>query len=102
MLSIKTATVHSISTTSDHGLRIVLLTRELPAEEMAALFMAKALGTESIKIEEPATDDLKTPGQRLRGVLFRVWENTTRETDFETYYREEMTRIINHYKDKLP
>jgi hypothetical protein len=48
-------------------------------------------------------DGGKTPGQRLRGVLYRMWEqNNERYTVFEDFYRAKMEQIITHYKNKLP
>lgn len=102
MLEIPSATVHKIETTSDHGLKIILHTREVSPDIMAALFLAKQSGTEGVKIEEPETDDLKSPSQRLRSVLYVVWSNTDMKEDFDTYYRINMQKIIDHYKDKLP
>lgn len=46
-------------------------------------------------------DNPKTQSQRIRGVLFRVWEESGRIGDFKDFYRYETERIINHYKTKL-
>lgn len=44
----------------------------------------------------------KTPSQRLRGVLYRNWEQKNKGYEvFEDYYKAEMERIITHFKDKL-
>jgi hypothetical protein len=45
---------------------------------------------------------IKTNSQRLKGVLYRVWEqhHTANMTEKE-YYDFEMNRIIDHYKSKL-
>lgn len=43
----------------------------------------------------------KTESQRLRAVLFRVHEQGNGEVDFETFYKSEINRIIDHYKTKL-
>lgn len=102
MLQLSSATVAKVETMADKGLKIILHTRELPPEEMVALIMAKQEGTEGVKIENPETDELKSPSQRLRGVLYRVWEITTRQTDFETFYRQKMEYLINHFKSQLP
>jgi hypothetical protein len=46
--------------------------------------------------------ETKTPSQRLRGVLYRNFEQENKGCkDFKEYYRIEMERIINHYKQKL-
>ena len=47
-------------------------------------------------------DNPKTQSQRLRNVLYKVWD--TRDTgykDFKDFYKYETERIISHYKDKL-
>ena len=44
----------------------------------------------------------KTPGQRLRAVLYRKWEQDNEGyKDSESYYRAKMEAIINHYKTEL-
>lgn len=43
----------------------------------------------------------KTPAQRLRGVLFRLWEQQGDTEDFTTYYEREMHKITEHFKSKL-
>lgn len=50
---------------------------------------------------EPATDDNKTPGKRLRSVLFVLWKQEGSRGDFELYYRERMEKFIEHVKTKL-
>lgn len=57
--------------------------------------MKKAI--EEVKINE----DGKTQSQRLRAVLFRNWEMDQEGRDFDSYYKEKMDKIINHYKSKL-
>ena len=52
--------------------------------------------------KEDAPDNGKKPSQRLRAVLFRVWEQQTdQKEDFEAYYRRIMEELINKYKDLL-
>lgn len=51
--------------------------------------------------DSPAEPDMKTPSQRLRGVLFVLWEQTGAQGDFDTYYRRIMESLINKYKEKL-
>jgi len=44
----------------------------------------------------------KSQSQRLRGILWHVWEkNHKNYVDFDSFYMTETERIINHYKDKL-
>lgn len=47
-------------------------------------------------------DTNKTPSKRLRGVLFVYFQQEKKGYDsFEDYYRMEMEKIINHFKNKL-
>lgn len=43
----------------------------------------------------------KTPSQRLRAVLFVLWEQKGKDGDFESYYRSKMETIIESLKGKL-
>lgn len=47
-------------------------------------------------------DNPKTQSQRIRNVLYKLWE--TRDTgckDFKDFYKAETERIISHYKKQL-
>jgi len=56
---------------------------------------------EAIKADS-IEDNSKTPGQRLRGVLYKNWEQNKEGYDtFADYYRSKMEVIITHYKGKL-
>ena len=50
-------------------------------------------------------DNRKTQSQRLRGVLYKVWEqgahNIDPYLDFKTFYKQKTEEIIQHYKNKL-
>lgn len=46
-------------------------------------------------------DKPKTKSQRLRGVLFKVWESKGKEGKFDEFYKAEMERIIEHFKGKI-
>lgn len=53
-------------------------------------------------LEADFDDFGKTPGQRLRAVLYRLWEQKNEGyQDFNLYYRFKMEKLINHFKDKL-
>ena len=43
----------------------------------------------------------KTASQRLRAVLYRVWEQGEQVHDFPIWYESQMERIINKYKTTL-
>ena len=43
----------------------------------------------------------KSPGQRLRGVIWAVWNQSTgKKKTFEEFYRSQMEGIIQQYKEK--
>lgn len=45
----------------------------------------------------------KSPGQRLRNVMYLKWKNDPEGyKDSETYYIAKMENIITHYKNDLP
>jgi len=49
-----------------------------------------------------AMDTKKTPSERLRDVLYRVWERDQKGFDvFDNYYIYAMERLIEHYKKQL-
>jgi hypothetical protein len=43
----------------------------------------------------------KTPAMRLRGVLYRLWEQEGQGEEFTAYYERQMHKITEHYKSKL-
>ena len=58
---------------------------------------------DSIDIPESAPEFKgdKTPSQRLRGVLFRLWEQLGSRGSFQDFYVGKMEEIANHFKAKL-
>lgn len=43
-----------------------------------------------------------SPSQRLRQVLFTYWQkNASHVAEFDTFYKNEMEKIINHFKAQL-
>jgi hypothetical protein len=45
----------------------------------------------------------KSSSQRLRGVLFVMWQNNPEGFDSSVkHYEHYLEKIINHYKSKLP
>lgn len=58
---------------------------------------------EVINIPEPEPDfrDEKSPGQRLRAVVFRYWESKGKPGPFDSFYRTQIENLISQYKDKL-
>ncbi len=58
--------------------------------------------TEAIEDMEIEESGRKSESQRLRAVLYRLWEqNNEGIEDFSLFYRSRMDRLINQIKDKL-
>ena len=74
--------------TNQHGIIYFKSEGHLTAEER------RLIDKSEIEVEG------KTKSQRLRNVLFKVWEQGSDNT-FEVFYAEEMEKIISHYKTKL-
>jgi hypothetical protein len=103
---------------ADGILRLQFDCQEMNPEKMAALLnMHRHVGYLSFKgeafvkqeidflksLKVDAIEGIKTPSQKLRAVLYLVYNNEPEGfTSFETYYAHQMERIINHYKSKLP
>ena len=109
--------VNKVSTLADGTLSINIHTQELPEETMMRVFsLRKSPGmvlissddiskAEQEEVEQFTTDfevgKTKTASQRLRAVLYRVWEQEGQPrgyTAFPVFYESQMERIINKYK----
>ena len=101
----------SISHTRDRGIRLGFTTQELNKDERAViedqfqqygnlLFSPNEIDYSDIP-KEQAEDKSKTPSKRLRNVLYVLWKQTSKEKDFELYYRIRMEKIIDYVKVKL-
>jgi hypothetical protein len=53
------------------------------------------------KAKPDAGTNAKTPGQRLRAVLFVLWSQSGKPGDFEDFYRQKLESLIDQYKAKL-
>lgn len=102
------------ASTADKGLRLTFETNELDQEESAQLiqfkgefgylvFVKRDLKPEDLNVPEyaqPAKGE-KTPSQRLRSVIYRLWEKTDKSISSEQFYREKLEQIIEHFKKQL-
>ena len=119
--------IDKVSTLADGSLRIYVGTPELAQETMVNLFRlirkpgyvlisANHINQDKIDAVEKVTSNSefneKTPSQRMRGVLYKLWEKTQPKTlngdtgemeyvDFDLFYKRQMNKIIDHYKTKL-
>lgn len=108
--------IESLRTLKDGSVRITVDTYELTPSDFAALagFRNKAgfLLFKEARFEEgdlehipdvvPEIKGDKTPSQRLRGVFYRLWEQTDKSTNWKHWYEEKMEAVISYYKEKLP
>lgn len=107
------ATLTGITAKVDGGLAIRFVTKELtPEEKLTALEFQNTYGhvlfrenefkPEDVPTKDAENDETKSPSTRLRNVLFVYWEQRKKnKTDFDTFYRQEMNKIIEVVKDKL-
>ncbi len=118
--------IDKVSTLADGSLRVYVGTPELSSETMVNVFSlikkpgfvlisANAINQDQIDAVEKATTNAefseKTPSQRMRGVLYKIWEKTQPKTmngngemeyvDFDLFYKRQMNKIIDHFKTKL-
>jgi hypothetical protein len=107
--------IENISTRQDGSFKIVIGTQEIDKSQVSDLFemrnkFCKVLFSSSnITDLEAVTVDSeslvgtkkKSPSQRLRAVLYRLWEASGYQVDFDGFYQAEMERIIEGVKEKL-
>lgn len=107
--------VAGLATKVDGSVKITLETREFKSEAATALFALRnqeawailapnEISEEDVKLPTEKADPaigVKTPSQRLRAVLYRLWEQTKSGMDFETYYRTNLEKIIEQLKGRL-
>ncbi len=104
--------ITSITSKKDGSAKLTFDTNEIAGEQAAILWELKGkegycnfspTGSTEIEIPEKAPEFKgdKTPSQRLRGVLYRIWEQNEKTDDWEIWYRRKMENIIETLKEKL-
>jgi hypothetical protein len=113
-----TGTIDGLRSLQDRSVKLAITTQELAPSDIGDLFafqgkFAKVLITDANVIspdmakatEQTEVEDWerkKSEGQRLRGVLFLLFQKDSESCPaFEMYYRKKMNAIIDHYKSKL-
>ena len=115
MEPVKLAAIFSgIKSRKDRSYRLEFDTRELGGADAATLLGMQM--TEAWLIVAPTGDiteadipqeranaglGMKTSSQRLRGVIWRLWEQSGKPGDFEDYYRGKMELVIDKFKENL-
>jgi hypothetical protein len=111
-------TLDKISTRVDKTIKIEFTTQELSAGDMTALFehlhQYSYLALKDADIDKHDVSELnqmqtdpdafvkgKTPGQRLRAVLYLYAKQLGKEKEFEQFYAQRMENLIELIKGKL-
>ena len=104
------AMLHTLTWRVDRSVHVVFETNELTWQSKCAmakmhldfgtLAFAKDAG-DIIKLPKVSTPNPKSHSQRLRDVLFRLWEQEGQPGRAEEYYAAEMERVIATYRRRL-
>ena len=108
-------TIERIASRVDGSLALTISTQEMGADDAGRLFQlrgkyCKAMLTDdniSVLEEEMLSATAivgtkkKTQSARLRGVFFRLHEQSGLAIPFDDFYNAEMEKIIIHFKSKL-
>lgn len=105
------ALVDSLATKKDGSIKVVIETQELAPQSVGELleYRQKVVyvtltetAVDEVEVpDEPVERGRKTQGQRLRAVLYLLWEAKGKPGDPEDYYRRTMEKLIEQYKEKL-
>ncbi len=111
------AIIESIATRADGSVKITIGTQELSQGRAGELFsLTRKLAVvyispkDSVPQKEldqvdkidPEFTNAKTKSQRLRAVLFKLWEQQPDgHKEFDAFYNSKMESIIEHFKGKL-
>jgi len=105
------AILNRISFMRDGGLSIGFSTNELEdADKVIAskfygkfgyVLFAENQFKEADVPASDATDETKSPAQRLRATLFVLWKQRGAKGDFEAFYRDNMEKAITRVKNLL-
>lgn len=115
MKTLLAAQIDTIRTLKDKSLKITLESQELTPQVKAELMsydgMIKVLISDTNIQSEIVSEvdnlelemgETKSPSQRLRNVLYILWEqNHNGYDDFNLFYRNKMDLIIQQIKDRL-
>ena len=101
-MNLKNCIVNRVSTLKDWSVSISLITRLLTPQQLAELFISVNQEIMSIEIDE-TEKEVKSQAQRLRWVLYKLWENSDKDKypEFPLYYSSKMERIIEQLKEKI-
>lgn len=107
------ATITKVTTMRDHTVRLQVDCQQIAPADMAELFLLgetqgwfffKENPIKEINVKDlpPLEPSLKqTPSQRLRSVLYLLWQQENPKQTFEQFYEIKMTQLISFVKAKL-
>jgi hypothetical protein len=94
----------------DGSLGLTMSTPELTADEKVAFMQLQNINCKTLiepleekadLIEVKGETETKTSSQRLRAVIYILYDQSGRNGDFETFYKSYMEKIIDLVKQKL-
>lgn len=107
------AQLTGVASRKDRSYSLKFETRELRGSEAAILldllqtegwllFSPNELNEQDVPDEKAdSMTGQKTQAQRLRGVIYRLWEQSGKKGDSENYYRSIMEMLIEQLKERL-
>lgn len=113
MIATLPAIFDGIKSLADRSYKLTFSTRELSGKDATILmelihqegfllFSPNPLQEADIPDEKAdSMTNKKTQAQRLRGVIFKIWETNGQPGSFETYYQAKMENIISQLKEKI-
>jgi len=108
--------IEALTTRKDKTIKITIGTQEMNPNEFAEVFSMNQqfcyIGikpepftkdeTETIESLKTDYDEIKSPAQRLRSILYRNFEQSPNGyKEFNSYYIAQMETLCNHFKGKL-
>jgi hypothetical protein len=102
-----------ITSLADRSYKLEFSTRELSGQDATMLmsqihnegwllFSPNELNGKDIPDEKPdSMTGKKTQAQRLRAVIYKIWESKGSNGSFETYYQSYMEKVIDQLKEKI-
>ncbi len=105
------ANIMSIRAKVDRSLGLTINTPELSDEEKIAVMRLQNVNVTAtfVPLDEPDAElreikkevGMKTPSQRMRAVLYKLWMQDGQHEAFETYYANRMEQLLDILKKKI-
>lgn len=100
--------IDGIRAKKDRSLGLTVSTPEMTVEEKTLMFELQGVNCHATIqpideefpeiVEVKAETDRKTASSRLRGILWVLWDKRGREGDFDTFYRQQIEKVIERIK----